>query len=589
SELKLFHFRTLGEALRSATGFVAGNDPAFDQFIIRGIGIPYDYNTRVLILINGHPLNEWIGNSALDVGEKFLIPLEAVKQIEITRGPGSVIYGTSAFLGVINVQTKDDYNGFTADIQYGSFNEKEYGLTFGKQFSRETRILFSASHHETDGDTLFFDQYEEDPTEGYFDLAQAKSSHYFLNMKWKEFSLTGAWGDFYNVLGGGLASSVFYSDKNVQKEVRSYLELKYEMMHTEQQHLTLKTFYDHYDYRDEFDYRPDPFWYDVLVSNSYGGECLLNYTGWEKNAITTGVEIIHAETKMKNGEISFPHYVLIEKDFNLFRYFLKDEFSFNERLLIITGAQYNHHELFDQGWVLRGAFIFKQSDATTFKGVYSQGFRSPTIYEALYEDDQTYHSNPDLKREDVDTIELVMEKKIFNNQGEFSASLYHNRFENMISDASWEDPLLGLIETNINSGSFSTQGAELTFKWRFLSGQELVVNGAWQDDCGNDLINFPQWLANLNVAVPFGSQWTFSAIINYVGQRYTRDLDTELDPYTNVDAGILSKTLFNHLDLWIGVKNIFDEEIQTALGGGFFSLKGPFRGRSYCMKLSARF
>lgn len=91
----------------------------YTTFIIRG-QLQENYNNKILLLVNGHPSFESVNSSSY----LELIPLEAIERIEVIRGPGSVLYGTNAFAGVINVitatQAKD---GTTTDAraQGGSF------------------------------------------------------------------------------------------------------------------------------------------------------------------------------------------------------------------------------------------------------------------------------------------------------------------------------------------------------------------------------------------------------------------------------------------------------------------------------------
>ena len=71
----------------------------------RGLGRLGSYGNRVLVLFDGHPANDnWIGSSY--VGYDSRTDLADVERIEVVRGPGSVLYGTNAFSGVINVVTR---------------------------------------------------------------------------------------------------------------------------------------------------------------------------------------------------------------------------------------------------------------------------------------------------------------------------------------------------------------------------------------------------------------------------------------------------------------------------------------------------
>src|SRR4051812_416020 len=101
-EIRTFGWRTMAEALTGVRGFYTTNDRNYTYVGVRGFGRPSDYNNRVLVLINGHRYNDNVYDQAL-IGNEFPVDLALVDRIEVIRGPGSALYGTSAFFAVINV------------------------------------------------------------------------------------------------------------------------------------------------------------------------------------------------------------------------------------------------------------------------------------------------------------------------------------------------------------------------------------------------------------------------------------------------------------------------------------------------------
>ena len=104
-EIRGFGHRTLADILRSVRGFYVTYDRNYSYLGVRGFSRPGDYNARVLLLIDGHRLNDNVFGSAL-LGSEFPLDVELIERIEIIRGPSSSLYGTSAFFAVINVITK---------------------------------------------------------------------------------------------------------------------------------------------------------------------------------------------------------------------------------------------------------------------------------------------------------------------------------------------------------------------------------------------------------------------------------------------------------------------------------------------------
>src|SRR5262249_40679486 len=97
---------TLAEAVQSVRGIGLSNDRIYTYLGIRGFSPPGDLNTRVLILYDGHPMNDtWAGQGY--TGRDLDVDLNEIERIEIVRGPGSALYGTGAFFAVINLVPRD--------------------------------------------------------------------------------------------------------------------------------------------------------------------------------------------------------------------------------------------------------------------------------------------------------------------------------------------------------------------------------------------------------------------------------------------------------------------------------------------------
>ena len=98
--------RVLGEALRSLRGFYISDNRQYTYLGVRGFMRPGDDNPRILLLVNGHRLNDKIYDTAA-IGTEFPLDLELVDHIEVVRGPGSSLYGTNAIFGVIDIITRE--------------------------------------------------------------------------------------------------------------------------------------------------------------------------------------------------------------------------------------------------------------------------------------------------------------------------------------------------------------------------------------------------------------------------------------------------------------------------------------------------
>ncbi len=104
-QIRQFGYRTLADALRSVRGFDVTYDRNYYYVGVRGFSRPGGYNDQILLLINGHRLNDNVYDSA-QLGTAFPLDVDLIERIEIVRGPSSSLYGASAFLAVVNVIQK---------------------------------------------------------------------------------------------------------------------------------------------------------------------------------------------------------------------------------------------------------------------------------------------------------------------------------------------------------------------------------------------------------------------------------------------------------------------------------------------------
>jgi iron complex outermembrane receptor protein len=95
-------YRTLTEVLQSVPGMTVSYDRNYNYANMRGLGNPGDLNTRLLILIDGRRLNDVVYDQGA-IGTEFPVDLDLIDRVEFVPGPGSAIYGSSAFFGVVNV------------------------------------------------------------------------------------------------------------------------------------------------------------------------------------------------------------------------------------------------------------------------------------------------------------------------------------------------------------------------------------------------------------------------------------------------------------------------------------------------------
>src|SRR5690606_12344370 len=105
-DIRAYGWRTLAQALASLPGVYTSFDRQYDYLGTRGFGLPGDFNTRLLLTINGNRVNDTVYDSA-GLGRNFPVDLDLVERIEFIPGPGGAVHGPNAMFGVINVITRN--------------------------------------------------------------------------------------------------------------------------------------------------------------------------------------------------------------------------------------------------------------------------------------------------------------------------------------------------------------------------------------------------------------------------------------------------------------------------------------------------
>src|SRR5439155_12007827 len=132
-EIKKYGHRTLADILRSVQGFHVSYDRNYAFLGARGVSLG-DFNSRILLLVDGHRVNNNLTDGAF-IDTAFILDVDLIDRVEIIRGPGSVLYGNNAFFSVVNVITRQGKKlaGTEVSGEYGEFETFKGRATIGKQ------------------------------------------------------------------------------------------------------------------------------------------------------------------------------------------------------------------------------------------------------------------------------------------------------------------------------------------------------------------------------------------------------------------------------------------------------------------------
>ena len=154
-EIAAFGYASLAEAVSAIRGTFVSNDRSYESVGFFGFSPPGDYTNRVLILVDGHTINDAVTGQGY-VGHDFDVDLANVTRIEIVRGPGSVLYGTGALFGVINVVTRRATEGTHASLNTmaGTMGTMS-GRATASARKGDAEFMLSLAGMQSDGDNRF--------------------------------------------------------------------------------------------------------------------------------------------------------------------------------------------------------------------------------------------------------------------------------------------------------------------------------------------------------------------------------------------------------------------------------------------------
>jgi len=231
-DIKRFGYRTLADILRNQRGFYITNDRNYQYVGVRGLSRPGDFNTRILLLVNGHRTNDNIYNQAM-LGNGFVLDVDLIDRIEIIRGPGSSLYGSNAFFGTINVITKRgrDIGGTEVAASAGSWDTYSGRATFGQKFSNGLETLISATGYDSKGQNFHFTNPEFDTPEnndGWADHCdKEKAANFFARASFKNLSFESAYVSREKWVPTSAWGTMFNSGQDKTIDTRGYLNLAF--------------------------------------------------------------------------------------------------------------------------------------------------------------------------------------------------------------------------------------------------------------------------------------------------------------------------------------------------------------------------
>lgn len=568
-EIRLFGYETLADVMQDVRGLFATSDRSYSYIGVRGFARPGDYNTRLLVLVDGTRTNDVIYGSA-SFERSSPIDLELVERIEVITGPGSSLYGSNAYFGVVNIVTKEaKETGQELSAGVGS-----HGMTKGRITWRRggpLQLEASLSHYASQGQDLYSAEFDTpDQNDGVYENGDAEeATHLHLKASLGAWRLDGAYGLRTKHAPYAAWETVFNDDRTRDTDAYGFLSL----LHTAQLGLSSEMvfrmsyqFYDYkghyiYDYTEEEDAEP---WlmdlHDTAVSSWIHASVMLTTVAGQHKLVFGGESTgqLQADQSVFDSD---PYWLYMENKTSglSIGMFVQDEFRLSESLMLNAGLRFDH-EGEGRGFLSpRLAAIYQLRPDTRVKAIWGQAYRAPSSYELEYHDGyETTKPNPDLDIEHVQTAEVILEHEL-SPQLRVVASVFRNELSDLISQV--EDPADELLIFR-NMESIRSEGVELAMEGQW---QTWRLRCSWsyqrtrETDSDAELSNSPAQMLKANLAVPLLSDRTMLGLsLRTMSSRLSLD-GNAIGGYALVDAR-LNHHFGEHLTVGLGVRNLLDQE-----------------------------
>ena len=580
-EIRRHGYRTLGDALRAIGGFYVTDDRNYSYVGVRGFGRPGDYNTRILVLMDGVRTNEPVFDATY-VGREFLLDAAVIDHIEVIRGPGASMYGNNAFFAVVNVVTKRgrQLRGGEVSASAGSFEDVGGRLTWGTVTAGGVDVVASVSGSRVSGRRLYFPEFDapgigdgvadrldgEDAQNAFFRVARGAWSLQGAHVHRAKDVPTASFGTLFgdrrsrttdgtDLVGGGFDGPI---GSGVHATVRVQLGAS--------------RYAGTYPYGDGLPYE------DRARGRWWGADWNTVATRG-RHTLTAGGEVVHGfRIDLDADEHGAP--VLSERAPSVrWGLYVQDEIRLRGPLLASLGLRHDRYESFGGRTSPRLGLIFNPQGPTTAKALFGTAFRAPNAYELHY------YGEAALEPETIRTGEVVVER-LLDRGMRATAAVFWNDIDGLITLDGEVDDLFFR-----NAGRIRSRGFEVSLeaRRRNVSARAGYTFQKSTDGAGGgEITNSPRHLGAIAISAPFAGRFAAAGEAQALSSRRTLAGRATGD-VLRIDLHLTARALRSRLEAAVALRNALDarygdpgseEHVQDVI---------PQDGRTLGLTLSWRF
>lgn len=497
---------------------------------------------QMLVLIDGHPQYNGIYGHPISDSYQTLI----AERIEVLRGPASVLYGSNAMGGVMNIVTRQaQTDGATTDISvsggsYGTFQAEATNQVRSGKFSSTV----AAQYGRTDNHRprMGFEQYG-----GYMKLGYDITPHWNTYI---DANIT----HFNSSYPGSVTAPLYEANQWITRGVVSAaIENHYDKTSG------ALSVYTNFGRHKIDDGTADP---NNPTQRYFRSKDALTGVSWYQSArlfsgnrLTVGIDYQHIYghafyTSKTTGEvIDTPNKQSGKSCRNEIAGYVDFRQDITHWLTVDAGIRADHHSITGTEWIPQGGIVIRPISSGAIKAMASKGFRNPTMREMyLYPP-----SNTNLRPERLLTYELSWRHQL--TRITYGANIFYIKGDNMIQTVNRQ---------NVNTGEIENSGLELEATWHINKYWSINTNHSFLH-MHRPVVAAPEYKGFLGANFNY-HKWTVATDIQYLHGLYTSVGDVERKESFCLLNATVSRPVVKNVTLWIRGENLLAQRYEVNLG-----------------------
>lgn len=504
---------------------------------------------QLMVLIDGHPQYQGIYGHPISDSYQTLM----AERVEVLRGPASLLYGSNAMGGVINIVTRRPPLGrdlVTTNItlgvgSWGTIQAEGSNQVRSGKFSSTV----AAQYGRTDNHRprMGFEQFG-----GYLKLGYDFNAHWnaYIDANITHFNASNP---------GSTEKPMFDADQWITRGVISAaLENHYGKTSG------ALSFYTNFGRHKIDDGTADP---SKPTQRYFRSKDALMGVSWyqsaqlfEGNRLTVGIDYQHIygkayyTSKETDEELETPNKQSGESHRNEIAGYVDFRQDITEWLTVDAGIRVDHHSITGTEWIPQAGIVIRPISTGEIKAMVSKGFRNPTMREMyLYPP-----SNTDLKPERLWNYELSWRHRL-NNGVKYGLNIFYLKGDNMIQTIQVDGK-----PRNMNTGEVENWGIEAEFNYPIGRSFDIFANGTFLH-MKNKIVAAPEGLANIGVNY-HQNKWFASLGLQMITNLYTAVGDDETKENAWLLRASVTYAATRNISLWVRGENLLAQKYEINLG-----------------------